>query len=83
MLLEASKSKSSFIARLFTAIIFSQLCMSSLYAQVESKANELLQQMTLEEKVGQLNQYNDEGHRIPPPPGGEARAVGFSECGLP
>jgi beta-glucosidase len=56
MLLETSKSKSSFIARLFTAIIFSQLCMSSLYAQVESKANELLQQMTLEEKVGQLSQ---------------------------
>jgi DNA-binding NtrC family response regulator len=24
-----------------------------------------------------LNQYSDEGHRIPPPPGAEARAVGF------
>jgi len=24
-----------------------------------------------------LNQYNDEGHRVPPPSGSEARAVGF------
>ncbi|SRR6266496_33317 len=55
MLLKTSKLKSSFV-RVFTAIFFGQLIVASLSAQVESRVNDLLRQMTLDEKIGQLSQ---------------------------
>jgi beta-glucosidase len=54
MFREASKSSLTF--RLLAPIFFVQLCVALLPAQVESKANDLLRQMTLEEKVAQLTQ---------------------------
>jgi len=56
MLLATSKSKSPLIVYLLTSIFFLLVCAAPLPAQVESKANDLLRQMTLEEKVGQLSQ---------------------------
>lgn len=56
MLLATSKSKSSLTVCFLTAIFFLLVCTAPLPAQVESKANDLLRQMTLEEKVGQLSQ---------------------------
>src|SRR5690348_9734645 len=56
MLLATSKSKSPLIVYLLAAIFFLLVCAAPLPAQVESKANDLLRQMTLEEKVGQLSQ---------------------------
>ena len=49
-------SKSSFMFRFLATIFFALWCVALLPAQVESKANELLRQMTLEEKVAQLTQ---------------------------
>ena len=49
-------SKSSLTFRLLAPIFFVQLYVALLPAQVESKANDLLRQMTLEEKVAQLTQ---------------------------
>lgn len=56
MLLETLKSKSFLVVRMLAAVFFVQICALTLSAQVESKANELLRQMTLEEKVAQLSQ---------------------------
>ena len=56
MLLETSRSRSFLALRVFTAIFLLHICAVTLHAQVESKTNELLRQMTLEEKVGQLSQ---------------------------
>jgi beta-glucosidase len=51
-----SKFKRSLRFRLLAPIFFMHLCVALLPAQVETKANDLLQQMTLEEKVAQLTQ---------------------------
>ncbi|HKW18895.1 MAG TPA: beta-glucosidase BglX [Terriglobales bacterium] len=56
MLLETMKSRLFLAVRVLAAIFFVELCTVTLPAQVESKANDLLRQMTLEEKVGQLSQ---------------------------
>ena len=49
-------SKSSLIFRLLTFVFLLNLSVATLSAQVESKANDLLRQMTIEEKVAQLTQ---------------------------
>src|SRR5882762_10928170 len=51
-----SKFKRSLLFRLLAPIFFMHLCVALLPAQVETKANDLLRQMTLEEKVAQLTQ---------------------------
>ena len=51
-----SKFKRSLRFRLLAPIFFMHLCVALLPAQVETKANDLLRQMTLEEKVAQLTQ---------------------------
>jgi len=56
MLRETSKCKSSLPLRLLVLIFLVNLSVTLLAAQVESKANDLLRQMTLEEKVAQLTQ---------------------------
>src|SRR5580693_372631 len=56
MSLETSNAKSSFVFRALVAIFFAQICVVSLSAQVKSKVGDLLRQMTLEEKIGQLSQ---------------------------
>ncbi len=56
MLCQASKSRAPLIFRLLAPIFFVPFCVGVLAAQVESKANDLLRQMTLEEKVAQLTQ---------------------------
>lgn len=48
----------------FTTAFIAVSAIISLTAQnpaIEKRVNDLLKQMTLEEKIGQLNQYNDEG----------------------
>jgi beta-glucosidase len=49
------------IKKRILAIVSIAISISSLYAQdptIEKKVNELLKKMTIEEKVGQLNQYS-------------------------
>ena len=52
MLLETSK----LTVRVLAAIFFLEICAANLLAQMQLKANDLLRQMTLEEKIGQLSQ---------------------------
>ena len=49
-------SRSSFMFRFWAPIFFALWCVAFLPAQVESRVNDLLRQMTLEEKVAQLTQ---------------------------
>ena len=53
---ETLMSKSSILLRLLALIFLVNLSISTLAAQVESKADDLLRQMTIEEKVAQLTQ---------------------------
>ncbi len=55
MSLESSKSKASFILRVLIATFLAQICVAS-SAQVKPNVDDLLRQMTLEEKIGQLSQ---------------------------
>ncbi len=56
MLLETLKSKPLLILRLLAAILFAQLWVPLMHAQAEARANDVLRQMTLEEKIAQLTQ---------------------------
>jgi beta-glucosidase len=56
MFRETSKSKAFLIVQLLAPMFLVPLCAAPLPAQVESRANDLLRQMTLEEKVAQLTQ---------------------------
>jgi beta-glucosidase len=56
MLRHTSRSESSLASRLIAIVVLAQFCLPVSFAQVEAKANALLRQMTLEEKVAQLSQ---------------------------
>jgi len=55
MILETTNPK-SVLVHLLVTVFFVLLCVAALPAQVESRANDLLKQMTLEEKIAQLTQ---------------------------
>ncbi|MBK8722091.1 MAG: glycoside hydrolase family 3 C-terminal domain-containing protein [Saprospiraceae bacterium] len=57
------------MTKIYLAIIFCILS-TNIFSQnltIEKKVNELLKKMTLEEKIGQLNQYNDDNTATGPP----------------
>ena len=57
------------MTKIYLAIIFCFLS-TNIFSQnltIEKKVNELLKKMTLEEKIGQLNQYNDDNTATGPP----------------
>ena len=57
------------MTNIYLAIIFCILS-TNIFSQnltIEKKVNELLKKMTLEEKIGQLNQYNDDNTATGPP----------------
>jgi beta-glucosidase len=56
MLRHTSRSEFSLASRLIAIVVLAQFCLPVSFAQVEAKANALLRQMTLEEKVAQLSQ---------------------------
>ena len=60
-----------------TITLFILICTGSIFAQeltIDQKVEELLQKMTLEEKIGQMNQYNGFWNPTgPAPEGGDAR----------
>jgi beta-glucosidase len=66
------------ITQFFTITIMSVMTVSTINAQqklnpeIEKKIDVLMSKMTLEEKVGQMNQYNGFGCYRPAPVGGTA-----------
>ena len=56
MFCQRFRSGLSWVFRLAVAVLLTHLCLPALFAQTGTKANDLLRQMTLEEKVAQLSQ---------------------------